>query len=201
MQITNLSQGFRRIVQDINENIDLVEGEVKREFSIKLARLIQQDMRRYIDRPRPETIAAIRPALSGQFGVRVQGRALEWLTLIIEGYTETDAFIPVLKNVSIDSFGNEPRGQLRRLVFDTDTFFLQVPKNGLERGIYRRLGNNSLRKLYRRVTQRRPAILPYDEIVTKHVADLLNNDVERIFEEHIENISTETFVLNLDLEV
>ena len=201
-RVRNLQQGYSRIVEDLNDAIAELSNEIKKEFSVELAQRLREATRVYIDRPRPETVRAIKPALRGQFGVRIQGIALEWLELIIEGYTENDVFIPVLKNVKLDQYGNEPRGQLRRLLFDSDTFYLPTARKGLQAGIYRRFGNNSLRKLYNRVaTDTRPGFFPYEKIVNDNVAEILSTTVEEIFDRRLDQIKNEVFVTQVDLTV
>ena len=165
----NLSSAFNIVNRELNDFILLADVKLKTQMAQRLAELMREEAVKYIDRPRPETLNSIVPALRGQFGVKIQGKAIVWMTKVIEGYSETNAYIPVVGNVPFDQYGNEPRGQFRRLLSDPDVFQIKRKRNGLPRGIYRRVGRRKLQKLYKYVrSQRRPSVFPYEDLADKN---------------------------------
>ena len=202
MRAKSLNQAFEIFAESLEEYLELIDEDLQKEMATELANRLREDAHRYIDRPRPETIRAIKPALRGQFGVRIQGIAVVWLRRIIEGYTETDTYIPVLKNVKLDRYGNEPRGQFKRLLERDDTFELKKSRNGLPRGIYKRLGGNRLAKLYKYVTsQRRNPTFPYEKLALNRVDEVFLDAARASFDNISDSDLLEELSVIYDIEL
>jgi hypothetical protein len=180
----NYSEIFEIIRDDLAKYVDEVDDELAKAVVNQAVKLIRADVRKYVHNPTQWTLRGIQPALQGEYGIRVRNNVAAVLRNVVEGLPANGP-VPNLSapDINIDFHGNEPRGQFRRLSRRKDNFRINTETNGIEPGIYRRLGKGKMRRLYRFAkNEQRKARLPYEQVANEALEVAFNQAAETIIE-------------------